>query len=103
MMLFALALLAAADIPAIIAALGTLVTALTGFAVVFFTYLTRKQVQTMAPQVSAIDRAVNGQPAGTEHLVDKVSGIKIEQERVADELAYKNRTWADVERDIREP
>lgn len=53
------------------------------------------EVAEMAPKVTAIDHAVNGQPPETPPLVAKVGAIIHEQNRVADELASKNATGGD--------
>jgi len=55
------------------------------------TYDVKDTMDRVAPQITAIDNAVNGQPAGTEFLVDKVAGIKVEQQRVADQLTEEQK------------
>jgi len=81
-----------------------IITSLTAAIIAILTYLTRREMNKIAPQVHAIDRAVNGQSPGTPPLVDKVREIVVEQARVADELAQtQRRTWADVEAGINKP
>jgi hypothetical protein len=73
-------------IAAIIVALTGMVTAVAASAAVVYSYLThRTQKRDVLPTLCAVDAAVNGQPAGTQHMVDKVSGIVDEQARVAAE------------------
>lgn len=62
------------------------ISSFTGLITTLFVLLTHKRVRVIEPKVTAIDHAVNGQPVGTKHLVDKVSDINREQDRVRDEL-----------------
>ena len=79
-------------VPATITAVTLSVTTILGVLVRRDVKEIKPVVQEMAPKVSAIDTAVNGQPPGAEHLVDKVAGIKDEQARVKEELVDRQRT-----------
>lgn len=46
-----------------------------------------KALKALSTKVDGIDHAVNNQPPGTKPMVEKVSDILTEQERVANELS----------------
>jgi len=72
-----------ADIAAVLGGVAVLLTAATGSVVSVWTL---RRIHRLEPMVEAIDRAVNGQPAGTAPMVEKVKDIDEEQGRVAAEL-----------------